>query len=61
VVGYFGSLWRSKIFRNEIGRQIYEVRKFGKFCDVREVRKDWDAERFGGMFSPVINVFCNFM
>jgi hypothetical protein len=28
-----------KIFRGWIGRQIYEVEEFGKFLEVREVRK----------------------
>jgi hypothetical protein len=38
-VGNVGSLWNSKIYRGQMGRQSYEVGGFGKFCDVMEVRK----------------------
>jgi hypothetical protein len=38
-VGNFGRLRLSKMFRSQIGRQIYEVGGFGKCCEVREVRK----------------------
>jgi hypothetical protein len=38
-VGNFGKLWGTNIFRGQIGRQMYEVGGFGKFCEVRDVRK----------------------
>jgi hypothetical protein len=47
-VGNFGRLWTLKIFRCQIGRQIYEVVGLGKFCEVREVRKFWRSEGLGG-------------
>jgi hypothetical protein len=64
-VGNFGRLWRLKIFRSQIGRQMYEVGGFGKFCEVREVRKfrrsgglvELGGEKFSRMFSPVLKVF----
>jgi hypothetical protein len=37
--GNFGRLLRLKIFRGQIGRQMYEVGEFEKFFEVREVRK----------------------
>jgi hypothetical protein len=38
-VGNFGRLFRSKMIRGQIGRQMYEVGEFGKFFEVRGVRK----------------------
>jgi hypothetical protein len=43
----FGRLWWSKLFRCHIGRQLYEVGGYGKFCEVREVRKFGRFSRIG--------------
>jgi hypothetical protein len=61
----FGRVWRSKIFRSEIVRQINEFVEFGKFFEVRKVKRfvcSGGLEGLGGqkirqVFSPVINVY----
>jgi hypothetical protein len=39
---------RSKIFRGQIGRQMLEVRRLGKFCEVSKVRKFGRSGGFKG-------------